>query len=128
MTFLARPISFKPPRLKGLSPRLTASHYENNYGGAVRRPERNPRRAGHPRPGRRTGLSPQRAEARGTDRHQLDAAARSLFRQSRRRRWWRSNWSAWRSDRARFRLDRQVARRVRGHGQGPGRRLRAGCC
>src|SRR5437868_14832549 len=37
MTFLARPISFKPPRLKGLSPRLTASHYENNYGGAVRR-------------------------------------------------------------------------------------------
>src|SRR5476649_1299512 len=37
MTFLASPISFKPPRLKGLSPRLTASHYENNYGGAVRR-------------------------------------------------------------------------------------------
>src|SRR3954470_3853407 len=37
MTFLARPISFKPPRLKNLSPRLTASHYENNYGGAVRR-------------------------------------------------------------------------------------------
>jgi Fe-Mn family superoxide dismutase len=37
MPFLARPISFKPPRLKGLSPRLLASHYENNYGGAVRR-------------------------------------------------------------------------------------------
>ena len=37
MPFLARPISFKPPRLKGLSPRLMASHYENNYGGAVRR-------------------------------------------------------------------------------------------
>src|SRR5476651_2198964 len=37
MTFLARPISFKPLRLKGLSPRLSASHYENNYGGAVRR-------------------------------------------------------------------------------------------
>ncbi len=37
MFFHARPISFKPPRLKGLSPRLTASHYENNYGGAVRR-------------------------------------------------------------------------------------------
>jgi superoxide dismutase, Fe-Mn family len=31
------PPSFKPPRLKGLSPRLMASHYENNYGGAVRR-------------------------------------------------------------------------------------------
>ncbi len=37
MPFLARPISFKPPRLKGLSPKLIASHYENNYGGAVRR-------------------------------------------------------------------------------------------
>ena len=37
MTFHARPISFKPPRLKGLSPKLIASHYENNYGGAVRR-------------------------------------------------------------------------------------------
>ena len=37
MSFQARPISFKPPRLNGLSARLIASHYENNYGGAVRR-------------------------------------------------------------------------------------------
>src|SRR5260370_32258173 len=37
MPFNARPISFKPPRLNGLSARLLASHYENNYGGAVRR-------------------------------------------------------------------------------------------
>ena len=37
MPFQARPISFKPARLKGLSARLIASHYENNYGGAVRR-------------------------------------------------------------------------------------------
>jgi len=37
MHFQARPISFKPPRLNGLSARLLASHYENNYGGAVRR-------------------------------------------------------------------------------------------
>jgi Fe-Mn family superoxide dismutase len=37
MRFHARPISFKPPRLVGLSARLLASHYENNYGGAVRR-------------------------------------------------------------------------------------------
>src|SRR5580704_6797535 len=37
MSFHARPIPFKPPRLKGLSARLIASHYENNYGGAVRR-------------------------------------------------------------------------------------------
>lgn len=31
------PLPFKPPRLNGLSERLLASHYENNYGGAVRR-------------------------------------------------------------------------------------------
>jgi Fe-Mn family superoxide dismutase len=37
MRFHANPISFKPPRLDGLSWRLIASHYENNYGGAVRR-------------------------------------------------------------------------------------------
>ncbi len=37
MTFTARPIGFKPGRLKGIPPRLIASHYENNYGGAVRR-------------------------------------------------------------------------------------------
>jgi Fe-Mn family superoxide dismutase len=37
MQFQARPISFKPPRLNGLSGRLLVSHYENNYGGAVRR-------------------------------------------------------------------------------------------
>ncbi|TAJ83615.1 Fe-Mn family superoxide dismutase [Reyranella sp.] len=37
MSFHVRPISFKPPRLNGLSARLIASHYENNYGGAVRR-------------------------------------------------------------------------------------------
>jgi Fe-Mn family superoxide dismutase len=37
MRFHARPISFKPMRLSGLSARLLASHYENNYGGAVRR-------------------------------------------------------------------------------------------
>jgi superoxide dismutase, Fe-Mn family len=37
MSFHAKPISFKPARLNGLSGRLIASHYENNYGGAVRR-------------------------------------------------------------------------------------------
>jgi Fe-Mn family superoxide dismutase len=31
------PLPFKPPRLDGLSEKLLASHYENNYGGAVRR-------------------------------------------------------------------------------------------
>jgi superoxide dismutase, Fe-Mn family len=37
MPYAAKPLSFKPPRLRGLSERLLASHYENNYGGALRR-------------------------------------------------------------------------------------------
>src|SRR5260370_30721625 len=37
MSFYAALLSSKPPRLNGLSARLIASHYENNYGGGVRR-------------------------------------------------------------------------------------------
>src|SRR5215471_16358370 len=37
MAFQVRPIAFKPKYLNGLSARLMVSHYENNYGGAVRR-------------------------------------------------------------------------------------------
>ena len=37
MPYEVVPLPFKPPRLEGLSERLLASHYEDNYGGAVRR-------------------------------------------------------------------------------------------
>ncbi len=37
MPHAVAPLPFKPPRLVGLSERLLASHYENNYGGALRR-------------------------------------------------------------------------------------------
>src|SRR5713226_6437576 len=37
MQYHARPIAFKPVRLKGLSRDLIGSHYVNNYGGAIRR-------------------------------------------------------------------------------------------
>jgi Fe-Mn family superoxide dismutase len=37
MAHTVQPLPFKPSRLNGLSERLLASHYENNYGGAVRR-------------------------------------------------------------------------------------------
>jgi Fe-Mn family superoxide dismutase len=37
MPVSVKPLAFKPPRLDGLSERLLASHYENNYGGALRR-------------------------------------------------------------------------------------------
>jgi Fe-Mn family superoxide dismutase len=37
MPYAVTPLPFKPPRLRGLSERLLASHYENNYGSALRR-------------------------------------------------------------------------------------------
>jgi Fe-Mn family superoxide dismutase len=37
MTYTMKPLSCDPKRLKGLSEKLIVSHYENNYGGAVRR-------------------------------------------------------------------------------------------
>ena len=37
MVHEVRALPFKPHRLDGLSERLLTSHYENNYGGAVRR-------------------------------------------------------------------------------------------
>jgi len=37
MPYMMRPLSCDPVRIKGMSERLILSHYENNYGGAVKR-------------------------------------------------------------------------------------------
>ena len=37
MTYEMKPLSCDPTRVKGLSEKLIISHYENNYGGAVKR-------------------------------------------------------------------------------------------
>lgn len=37
MTYRTKPLGCDPSHLKGLSERLVVSHYENNYGGAVKR-------------------------------------------------------------------------------------------
>ena len=37
MTIEVRPLIFKPQYLNGLTEKLMVSHYENNYGGALRR-------------------------------------------------------------------------------------------
>ena len=37
MTFQMKPLSCDPAHIKGMSERLIVSHYENNYGGAVKR-------------------------------------------------------------------------------------------
>jgi Fe-Mn family superoxide dismutase len=37
MTYAMKPLTCDPARIKGMSERLIVSHYENNYGGAVKR-------------------------------------------------------------------------------------------
>jgi len=37
VTYQIKPLSCDPARIKGMSERLIVSHYENNYGGAVKR-------------------------------------------------------------------------------------------
>jgi len=37
MTYTVKPLSCEPTKLRGLSEKLIVSHWENNYGGAVRR-------------------------------------------------------------------------------------------
>ena len=37
MSYTTQPLACDPTKLKGFSERLLVSHYENNYGGAVRR-------------------------------------------------------------------------------------------
>ncbi len=37
MTYAMKPLGCDPARIKGMSERLLVSHYENNYGGAVKR-------------------------------------------------------------------------------------------
>jgi hypothetical protein len=37
MPYTMKPLSCDPARIKGMSERLIVSHYENNYGGAVKR-------------------------------------------------------------------------------------------
>src|ERR1043166_8442281 len=37
MTYAMKPLGCDPAKIKGMSERLIVSHYENNYGGAVKR-------------------------------------------------------------------------------------------
>lgn len=37
MSYLMKPLTCDPAKIKGMSERLIVSHYENNYGGAVKR-------------------------------------------------------------------------------------------
>ena len=131
-TLTVRPLLLKPQWMNGLSERLLVSHYENNYGGALRRLNAIRERARLLSTGAHTRLRDQRPQARRADRCGLGDPARGLFRFARRT----GRQSADRACRAarrarpgagtRFRQRHGLARRVHRDGQGAGRRFRLG--
>ena len=132
MDLQIRPFLLKPQWMNGLSERLLVSHYENNYGGALRRLNAIQSASCGPRLGAHAHVRDQRPQARRADRCGLGDPARDLFRFARRTR----RQSAHRASRAarrarpgaraRFRQRHGLARRVYRHGEGAGRRFRLG--
>ena len=127
MHFHARPISFKPPRLKGLSARLTGQPLREQ----LRR--RGPPAERDPSTISAATIRPTLPGFRlnGLKREELIATNSMLLHEV----YFDSlgeggggdpDRSAGRGDRARLRLARPLARRVRRHGQGAGRRLGLG--
>ena len=125
MAFKAKPIAFKPARLNGLSWRLITSHYENNYGGAVRRLNGIRGELGKLDPATAPGFV-----LNGLKREELIATNSMLLHElyfdglggTRRL----AGRRARRGDRPRLRLDRALAGGVHGHGPRAGRRLGLG--
>jgi Fe-Mn family superoxide dismutase len=129
---MIRPLLLKPQWMNGLSERLLVSHYENNYGGALRR--LNAIRA------RLAALDWARTpafEINGLKREELIAAGSVILHEvyfdslgghgdSPAYGTCRTARCTRRGARTRFRERHGVARRVYQHGQGAGRRFRLG--
>ena len=64
MQYQLAPLYCRPWTLNGITPRLIESHYETNYGDALRRLERGHARARDCRPGADAGRDHQPAETR----------------------------------------------------------------
>src|SRR3954454_11888654 len=80
MSYKMKPLSCDPVRIKGMSERLIISHYENNYGGAVKRLNVIEEQLAGLDYATAPRISPQRPEARAVDRDQLDDTARIVLR------------------------------------------------
>ena len=80
MTFYMKPLSYDPARIKGMSERLIVSHYENNYGGAVKRLNLIEEKLAELNYEQRIRLSHQWSQARTTHRDELHDFARVIFR------------------------------------------------
>ena len=68
MSYAIKPLPFDPKSIKGLSEKILTSHYENNYGGAVKRLNAITEQARRSRLRQSASLYCQRPEARRADR------------------------------------------------------------
>ena len=84
MSYKMKPLGCDPQHVKGMSEKLIVSHYENNYGGAVKRLNLITEQLAGLDFKTAAGLPHQWAEARGADRQQLDDPARAVLRRARR--------------------------------------------
>ncbi len=84
MTHAMKPLGCDPSRIKGMSEKLIVSHYENNYGGAVKRLNLIEERLAGLDFDSAPGLSGQRAETGAAHCFELDGSARAVLRRPRR--------------------------------------------
>ena len=124
MAYQIKPLSCDPAKIKGMSERLIVSHYENNYGGAVKRLNLIEEQLAELDYAKAAGFL-----INGVKREQLIAMNSMILHelffdglgeQS------EPGASAARRAGAGFRIVRALARGVRGDGQGARRRLRVG--
>ena len=71
MSYVIKPLSCDPAQIKGMSERLIISHYENNYGGAVKRLNLIGEKLAELDYANAPRLFDQRPQTRRVDRHEL---------------------------------------------------------
>ena len=87
MTYEMKPLGCDPPRIKGMSEKLIVSHYENNYGGAVKRLNLIEEKLAGLDYDTAPGYPHERPQARAADRDEFDDPARIVFRRPWRRKY-----------------------------------------
>ena len=83
MTYKMKPLSCDPVRIKGMSERLIISHYENNYGGAVKRLNLIEEKLAELDYANAPGFLINGLKREELDRDELDDPSRALLRQPR---------------------------------------------
>ena len=124
MVYTMKPLGCDPQRIKGMSEKLIVSHYENNYGGAVKRLNLITEQLAESRLQHGPQFSRQWPQARGADRHQLHDLARAVFRRARRPE--RTGADAEAAIARDFGSFDTLAQRIHRHGQGAGWRVGMG--